>query len=728
MQYSFIQTVQEFLDLGKDPIGKKQTLLLCLVAYLFGVMCRSFYLWTALDIPGMLLNGVPMISTEDGYYFASIVNSNLSGDAEGVFRQLTVQGGLGSLVTVSFLLVKILPFSLEQIAVFIPMVFAPLVALPMIYIGRLLGSTAMGFGAGLLTTVGLPYMKRTSFAYFDTDIFGLFGPSLVVAVGIYAIINPGLRQILILGLVACISKWLDKAQIAELIYATAFVVYVLVNLKNPNIYRHVILLCFPLWSYIWYEIMLYMIIVYGVLWAQERWYPQIPLRVWQAAAALFVIYTVYQSPLYGIVRSYMGSYGSASRGVGNRFSGQGWNFYQVAGTIVEARKINLIQLTRETSGYIFLFWLGLAGAILALFRYPLLVVGGVLLGIGLFSLEGGIRFSLYLVPILSVGTAYLILLISRYAYVKQLHKIKFLNWAIAALLLAGCLYPGYDLAYNYRPRTVAQLPQVDMLQRLNEKTSSEDYIISWWDYGYVMSFYSDMKNIINGGKHNRDNYVVSKAFASTSPILAANLIRESVEIYEENDLSGTAMDRLLGARREGFNPADFINSMASPNYALQREKTREIYIYMPYQMLPIYGVVRYFSDLNLATGKVRRAPLITTRHYRVDQENQRILLPNSVVADITKGELLEKGKVVGKLNSIHSHQVKNNQSEMTTTNINSLGYYHVIISGYYGIVYVMGPEAFKSNFTQMFFFRNYDERYFELIENNPLAMLYRLKI
>ncbi|MBE8182286.1 MAG: hypothetical protein HAW61_02035, partial [Candidatus Portiera sp.] len=45
----------EFLDPGKDNIGRNQAIALVVVAYLFGVLCRSFYLWNALDVPSVLL-------------------------------------------------------------------------------------------------------------------------------------------------------------------------------------------------------------------------------------------------------------------------------------------------------------------------------------------------------------------------------------------------------------------------------------------------------------------------------------------------------------------------------------------------------------------------------------------------------------------------------------------------------------------------------------------------
>ena len=730
--FSAIYTrIVEILDVGEDRFSGRQALFLCFVAYAFGVVMRSFYLWNALDIPSVLLDGVPMISTEDGYFFADLANYFLKDDYSRVGINPWHPGAHAMIAVLTSTLTKILPFTLEQVAVFVPMIFAPLIAVPMLYAGRWMGSTAMGFGAALIANIALPYLKRTSFAYFDTDIFALTAPAMIVALAIYAINNPGLIQIALVVMMSKFTGWLDKPLIGEAMLVPFSIVYLIANFRNPKIYQHIILMCTGFMHLAaWQWMIINTAILTGGLYAVDKYLPQLNKRIWQGLALLVMAYTFWQSQLYNTISSYMGSYGQAGRGVQAGFGARGWSFYQVTGTIVEARQIDLFSLSREVSGYIYLFWLGLLGSILALVRFPVLAAGGVFFSIGLFSLEGGIRFSMYIVPILAFGSAYLALLISRYIHqLPYVNRVRYLNYAIALVFIAITLYPGYRLASNYSPRTVAQLSQVQMLKNLNQKTDSTDYIISWWDYGYVMSFYSDMRNIINGAKHQNDNYIVSRALSSSSQRLAANLVRESVEIYEENGRGQTAINALLGSRREGFNPNDFVNSMSSPGYVLQRPKTREIYWYLPYQMIPIYGVVRYFSDLDLNTGKIRRAPLIATRNYRVDQENQRILLPNGVVGDIKKGVLIEKGNVIGQINSIYVHSIDNTgQSHIQTTNVNSLGTYYMILSGYYGIVYVLGAEAFRSNFIQMFFFNNYDRELFELVDRNPLATIYRMKI
>ena len=726
-----ITVVNKYLSLEEENLDKKGVIILCILAYLFGVICRSFYIFNAFtDTPYVLLDGLPMINTEDGYFFAEYVKTLADDSLNKNYNVLIRGGGHGSVVLLTWLLHEITPFTIEQVAVCIPVIFAPLVALPFIFIGRLLGNSLFGFTAGILTSISPSFFRRTSFAYFDSDIFSLTAPTLLVCLGIYTLLNPSLRSILIIGVIAVLSGWMDKPLVNMPIYLTFFTIFIIMHFRNEDFFKMLILLSVPLLSEIVsYHHIIICFIVYGLLRISQNY--SIPIiddktekRMWAVIAILFCAYTLIEQPLFASIQGYITSYSSEGRGILSPGS-TSWSFYKVTGTIVEARTIDINGLAKATSSYFSLFLLGLLGACLALIRFPLLILGSSLLGIGFFSLYGGIRFSMYLAPILSIGIAYLIMLAQRYIYI--FIKIRYLNWGVALILLAIVLYPNILLAYNHQPRAVARIPQVSMLRNIDKVSDRNDYIISWWDYGYVMRYYSSMRTLIDGGKHQNDNYVVSKAFSSTSQPLAANLIREAVEAYESGGRSQVATEHLFGRRRKDFQPNQLINQMARTDYVLQREETRDIYLYIPYQMLRIYGVVRQFSDLNIVTGKLERVPFFNTQNYRIDRNNNRILLPGNMIVDLKKGNILRSQEIIGKINTVYHHQVRNNKVEMRSQRLNSFGNFSVLLSNYYHIVYVGGPQVMNSNFIQMFFFKNYDKNYFELIDENSLAVLYKLK-
>ena len=59
-------------------------------------------------------------------------------------------------------------------------------------------------------------------------------------------------------------------------------------------------------------------------------------------------------------------------------------------------------------------------------------------------------------------------------------------------------------------------------------------MLAWWDYGYPIRYYADVKTLIDGGKHlGRDNFAVSFALASNQR-MSANMARLEVEYTERN--------------------------------------------------------------------------------------------------------------------------------------------------------------------------------------------------
>ncbi len=742
--------IERYLGPEEEGLNKRTVLLLCVLGYLIGVLARSFYVYVAFtEAPYVILDGFPMINTEDGYYFAQFVKEAITKGDYSIFAK---SNGHGSIVLITWLFYQLLPFlTIEQIAVCIPMIISPLVAVPFILLGRLLNNTYLGFFAGIMVSLSSSYFRRSSFAYYDSDLFSLTAPTLIVLAAVYVLLNPNLRSALLVAIALLFSAWADKGIVGTPIYLTFVAVFLIMHFRNPAFFKLLILLCVPLLSVklLIYEHLAITIILYILLRLSQN-YP-IPLVnertekiIWATASILFLIYVIWNQPIFNSIRGYISGYGQGGRGVWSA-TGSSWSYYKVTSTIVEARTVNLQELVRFTADYFSFFIIGLLGACFALIRFPFLVVGGVLLGIGFFSLSGGVRFSMYLIPILAIGTAYVIMMVKKYIGLLGIYWqermgnrsgaikkyvgpfiTKFLPWMVACSLFLVVLYPKALAAYNQYPRAVARVPQVEMLSNVNKISEPKDYIISWWDYGYVMKYYSDMQVLIDGGRHHNDNFIVSKAFASSSQALAANLLREGVESYATHRFP-EAVNGIFGRRRADFQPNRLLYEMTQPNYVLMRPETRDIYLYIPYQMLRIYGVVRYFSDLNLVTGEIQRVPFINTQNYRVDRKNNRVFLPNNNVVDLNAGTISRGNDIIGKVNTFYHHRVRNNKSEIQSYRLNSLGGFSVIVSDYYRIVYVGGPEIINSNFIQMFFFKNYDENYFELIDENLFAVLYKLK-
>lgn len=101
---------------------------------------------------------------------------------------------------------------------------------------------------------------------------------------------------------------------------------------------------------------------------------------------------------------------------------------------------------------------------------------------------------------------------------------------LGALAMA---YPNLLHIIDYRVPTVFNATEVQSLEKLKKIASQEDYVVTWWDYGYPIRYYSDVKTLVDGGKHEGDaNFPVS--FALTQPqTQAVKLSRFEVEYTEK---------------------------------------------------------------------------------------------------------------------------------------------------------------------------------------------------
>ncbi len=71
-----------------------------------------------------------------------------------------------------------------------------------------------------------------------------------------------------------------------------------------------------------------------------------------------------------------------------------------------------------------------------------------------------------------------------------------------AMFTVTVLYPNYKHIQSYKVPTVFNKDEVKVLNDLQSKTDREDYVISWWDYGYPIRYYADVKTLGDGGKHS----------------------------------------------------------------------------------------------------------------------------------------------------------------------------------------------------------------------------------
>ena len=113
-------------------LNKYQISIFIIIAYLFAILCRMEWVIWASGYSDFIWNNQLMISTNDGYAYAEGARDMIAG-----FHQPNDLSYYGTpLSTITFLLVKILPFSLETIILYLSIFLSSLIVIPIILIGK----------------------------------------------------------------------------------------------------------------------------------------------------------------------------------------------------------------------------------------------------------------------------------------------------------------------------------------------------------------------------------------------------------------------------------------------------------------------------------------------------------------------------------------------------------------------------------------------------------------
>jgi len=297
---------------------------------------------------------------------------------------------------------------------------------------------------------------------------------------------------------------------------------------------------------------------------------------------------------------------------------------------------------------------------------------------------------------------------------------------MAMIILTGTmLYPNIAHILNYKVPTVMNKAEVTDLDRLKSIADSKDYTLAWWDYGYPIWFYSNTNTIIDGGKHQNDNFIISKIMQTSSPELAANLSRLAVETYVDSNYSVIADTLFKNGKDDQRDPNLLLSELESGEYVVPK-KSRDIYLYLPYRMLPIFPTVVKFGNLDLKTGTPERR--IMFYPTRAIQNNNGVLqFSNGLVFNTKTGELNSGKEKILISKFVITELDKNGNIKVISQPYYAQGEAVVVYMKNYGEFIVMDNEIFQSMYVQMFILGKYDKELFEPVVVSPYSRIYRLK-
>ncbi len=694
------------------------------LAFVFSVAVRFVWIYQFQGFENFVWNDQFMINTNDGYYWAEGARDILNWD----FREFSLSPVHSASSQLTAFFAYILPFSFETVILYLPVFLSSLVVVPMILIAQSLKREEVGFVAALLASIAWSYYNRTMVGYFDTDMLNIVFPTFLLWSLILAIKTQEQRYLLFTALeIIAYRWWYPGSYSLEFAFFGLILVYTIYlgikerSFKIQYLKFNISLLSIMLFAMMGLPLVAKFVTVMAVyLLYKSKKMDSYIYYIFGISFLLFMI-TGGFAPIWHQLKGYV--FKDSIKVVGESFE---LHFFSVMQTVREAGKIPFETFANRISGHTVTFVLSVVGYILLVFRYRVMLLGLPMVGLGFLAYVGGLRFTIYAVPILAFGISYLIFFCSDYI------KNSYAKAAFISLCSVAVLYPNILHIISYKVPSVFGKQEVMVLDKLREIGKRDDYVVAWWDYGYPLRYYSEMNTLIDGGKHSGSvNFPVSYMLINPQES-AAKLARFDVEFTEkkflmsrdDEDRNRTNIANMT--LKSGFKDTnDFLDSLEL-KIELPK-KTRDIYFYLPYRMMGILPTIAKFSDIDLMSGKRGRGAFFyQTNSFK--NSKSIINLSNGVLFNKTNGTLQIGNKEVNVKEFLTVAYDKNRKLIRQRESLHKDGRFYLIYMRSFNSFLVLDEAMFNSTYIQLFVFENYDKTLFEPVILEPTAKVFKLKI
>ena len=697
----------------------KQTIILILIAFTFSFAIRLIWVEQFNGVEQFKFNNQFMINTNDGYFYAEGARDILSGIHQENDRSPLDEAGS----QLTALIAKLLPFSFETIIFYMPAFFASLIVIPIILIGRNIEKLEVGFIAALVGSIAWSYYNRTMIGYYDTDMLNIVFPTLLLWSLVLAEQTREDKYLLFTALdILAYRWWYYQSYSLEFAFFGLILVYAVYQyIKKQDIAYSLQLTIIMLLAMSQLDMIFRVALVFGyfVLFRHIR----VPKYLYLMLSMAFVLFFISGGfdPIWVQLKGYI--FKDAILVTGDDLK---LNFFSVMQTVREAGQIPFETFANRISGHTSTFVLSIIGYIWLASKYRVMFLGLPMIGLGFLAYSGGLRFTVYAVPVLALGIAFLIVELSSF------FKNNNAKYGLMAILTIAVLIPNIKHVIDYKVPTVLTKDEVLVLDKLKNIASREDYLVGWWDYGFPIRYYADVKTLCDGGKHEGSaNFPTS--FALSNPQLeAAKMIRLDVEYTEAAfimDSNNSDRNRTNIANMTldyGFKDTNDFLAALKTNIKLPN-KTRDVYMYLPNRMMDIYPTVTLFSNLDLMTGMQGKQPFFYRTGYFKDNP-QTLDLGNEVKLDKQTGQLqIGKNKVPIK-NFAKTFYDKSGVLQKQIQTLNPSADLSVVFMSNYNQFLVVDDKVYNSLYFQLFVLENYDKNLFEPTISTPLSKVYKLKI
>ncbi len=395
------------------------------------------------------------------------------------------------------------------------------------------------------------------------------------------------------------------------------------------------------------------------------------------------------------------------------------SFPDTYATITELARIDLLSTFEFMTSNVLIGVVGFIGFIIFMVLRP--SKGLVFLPffmMGILSVYAGHRFAIYGAPFIWFGVGFIFMSVSRIAAAYLTKKgmasnpLSFAkNGTVLVFAGIGVIATAMISNIEYIPKpsfSAATVKTMGQLRTLNQQDSG--VLATWWDYGYLAHFKSDMATLHDGGTQETPRtHLIARGFISNNP-------NEMIQIIKFVGSQGNPGINAHSADLKTLNTA--ISQAEMP--------TKTPYVMVTQQMGSWFTTIAKLGLFNPETGQYPSPQVLKGYHFyqfQCQPLNNNTFKCREGLIDLQHGTLDGKPLIKKAVEALNGRI--NNYLDYDNN-----GRYVLLIrrGGDEGVVVKLIPlPTWQSSFTQLYELAVYDESRLELvIDNYPHARVYKI--
>jgi len=412
MNSELLQRINLSDKMQDKQLSLRWIMLFALIILIYSVTIRYAWIPIYSDNASYQWNDEILLTTNDAYHYAT--SAKLAADGQIHNNSQLISNSLfgenGAIVASAWLASKLTSFSMETITLYLPIILPSLTGILVLLIGHLLGFSAMGLVAGLITVSSNIFLVRTRAGYFDTDLLTLIIPLALIYLLLRVIKTNNFKNALIASLLLTTQTFFynNAPLLSEVIIITFIVFTALLRRDNLSHLGSILILLPAMISFDLPTSIRIALIVGAYFLVSQHQTEKDKLQKWTLLGIIAVL------PLSNLGErgwskvSYFFNTADTTSNIGNI----SFSYTSIASTVDEIKKINWDRMIELSTNSELVFYLSMIGLVLfLLFRFQSILIWG-LLALGATSLFAGERFTIFAIAPLSLGFAFLLQLIA----------------------------------------------------------------------------------------------------------------------------------------------------------------------------------------------------------------------------------------------------------------------------------------------------------------------------